>query len=462
MNFILKQNNILTLVLILCLSFMIGLFFLFEYSIPERIILPILISSIIGGFIFVICNVFFKDKFIAKAYLISVLLHFIFILFWQIIKYYILGLPMPTDYNLSVYISDTDGRLYHFLASYIADNYSARINWGYTGGLFPKILATLYFLCGKNPFLGTCLNSIMAGFISIYTYLISKQVLKKQKLCKIYTLFCILCTSFIVNTSVLIRDVYITLFIYLSIYESYNFLENKKIFHGLLMLLSPYLIYLFRPYAAITTLLGIALGYLFKNIKYRTNNKYLKVNKLTGILFILSPIIIVCIVLGITYMLNSSMLFVKDLSVETLIDVRETAYAGSASDYPWDFGQLFRIFPLLPFVVGYICLLFAPFPYEWGHIKRLHFVPDMIVLYCFIPSFIKNIKKIFMDKNYYLLVFFFTILCMFTIYSITIGNSGTVHRLRGPYIPMIYLIAMYRPDKFLSKILDKIQSWRII
>ena len=46
-------------------------------------------------------------------------------------------------------------------------------------------------------------------------------------------------------------------------------------------------------------------------------------------------------------------------------------------------------------------------------------------------------------------------LLMFTIYCITIGNSGTIHRLRGSYIPipMIYLIATYKPDKILASIL---------
>ena len=33
--------------------------------------------------------------------------------------------------------------------------------------------------------------------------------------------------------------------------------------------------------------------------------------------------------------------------------------------------MLYNIFPLLPFFIGYICLFFAPFPYEWVYLKRL-------------------------------------------------------------------------------------------
>lgn len=58
--------------------------------------------------------------------------------------------------------------------------------------------------------------------------------------------------------------------------------------------------------------------------------------------------------------------------------------------------------------------------------------------------------------------FVFTIFIMFSIYCITLGNSGVIYRLRGLYIPMIYLIAMYNPDKFLRKIMNKIQKWGIV
>lgn len=462
-NLHIKRNNILLLCLFLCFVFFVVLFCFIEFTMLQRVVLPILISSLIAGIICLLLRIHCKDKFVPKIYLISILVHFIFILFWQFLKYYILGLSFPTENIFEAFISDVDGIHYHDISTDIANHYSFdNLCEKHYGGFFPNIIATLYLLFGTNPFIVTCFNSIIAGFISILVYLISKEVINDNNLCKIYSLLCVFCTSYIVNTSVMMRDGYITLFIYLSIYLSYLLLKTKNIIYAIGFLFSLILCYMFRPYAVVMLVIGIMLGFVVKNMEFSVVKNKLKINMLALVILLSAPIILLITVYGINYLMSSGGLFIKDLSVETLIEVRETAYASSNSTYSWDFGQLYGIFPLLPFMVGYLCLFFAPFPIEWIYVKRLHFVPDMLILYLMIPSFIKNLKSIFTNKNYFLLVYFFTMFSMFTIYCITVGNSGTIHRLRGPYIPMIYLIAMYRPDKYLSKILCKIQKWGII
>lgn len=457
-----RRDNILILFLVTIFVFLVAYFLISEFVTAERVVLPILLSSMAATIIYLILSKLAPDKFVPKIYLISILVHFCFILFWQMLKYHILNLPLPTDTNFSAYISDVDGIQYHYIASYIADNFNIDVlSQKFYGGLFPKIVGFLYLLFGKNPFVVSCFDSVVAAFISVIIYLISKQVLLNKNLCKIYALLCVFCTSYIVNTSVLMRDVYITLFMYLAIYFSSYVIKKRNLIFVLLALISLYMLYLFRPYAAIIVFMGIIIGNIVKNIKYTNQTSNLRVNKCTlGAIFI-SPIILFLIIYGLNFLINNSILFVKELSVESLINVRDTAYVGSNSDYAWDFGKLFKIFPLLPFIVGYACLFLAPFPYEWIYVKRLHFVPDMLILYCLLPSFLKNLKYIFKKKNDYLLAYFFTMIIMFSIYCITVGNSGTIHRLRGPFIPMIYLIAMSRPDKFLWRILNKIQKWRL-
>lgn len=455
-----KKENLLIFLLITIFVLLVAYFLIVEFITANRIVLPILISSIVATVIYFILNIFNHDKFVSKIYLVSILVHFCFILFWQILKYHILNLPLPTASNFSAYISDVDGIQYHYIGSYIADNFNLNIlSQKYYGGLFSKLVATIYHFFGKNPFIVTCLHSIISSFVPILLYKISKTILNNYSLCRTYTLLCIFCTSYIVNTSVLIRDVYIVLFIYLSVYLSYKFYIFKNFIYLLLTLFSLYALYLFRPYAAFIVLISIFLTNIFVRLKSLHYKKgVLSANKITVIMTALSPVLIVLFVALICYFANYMNMF----SVEDLMELRESGYTGSNSDYSWDFGSLYSICPLLPFLIGYVCLTFAPFPWEWVFVKRLHFVPDMLILYTVLPSFFKNIKRVFKEKQYYLVCFIITIVIMFAIYSITVGNSGTIHRLRGPFIPMIYLIAMSRPDKFLSKILNKIQKWRVI
>lgn len=454
-----KGNNIITFILSLALLFLFIILFILEIHNLGRIILPFLIILLISGTAFIIINHFCKDKYTAKIFMIAMLLHFIFLLSWQLIKYYILGFHTPTENKFYSYIIDNDGAVYHDLGVYLAKNITLDILQLKTyGGLFPKIIAFIYNYIEINPFIVSCFNSFISSLSAIVIYLIGKKALPNVQLAKIFAIISIFNFGHLTHTSVLVRDSYIVLFMYLSLYISYYFYKTKNILYLILTLLSLYMLFLFRPYAAFVMIGAIIASFIFCHLEIKFQNKKLKANKLGIVIMLLSPLIIA----GIVFLFMKMTTFANILSVEDLIALRDKAYTGSNSDYSWDFFQLYNIFPLLPFIVGYICMFFAPFPWEWVLIRRMIYVPDMFILYSFLPSFFKNIKKSLIEKQYFPVIFFFSIIFMFTIYCITLGNSGTIHRNRAPFIPMIYLIAMSKPDKFLNRILNKIEQWRLV
>lgn len=460
MNTIIKNNYILLSALLSAMIIMLMILIIAEFTYLERICLPFLITFLIGLSIYLLLQKICKDKFIPKIYLVSILIHYIFILFWEFLKYHIMGIPMPTSQHYEPFIIDNDGARYHALGVYLNNHFSYQHFVGKMyGGLFPKMIGVVYHYLGNNPFIISCINTTIAGFTAILYYFIGKTTLKNIDMAKIFTLFSIANFSHIMNTSTLMRDDYIVLFIYCSIFASYYFYKSKNTLYIFVTLLSLYGLYLFRPYASYIICAAIVIAYVAQNVQIKKKENKIVFNKIAIALIVLSPVFMFLLTILFNMLTHS---FGEILSVEDIISIRETAYAGSNTDYNWDFFKLYSIFPLLPFIVGYICLFFAPFPWEWVLIRRMVYVPDMLILYCFLPSFIKNLKHAIFDKQYCLSVFFFSMLIMFTIYSITLGNSGSIHRLRGPFIPMIYLIAMYRPDKYLSKILNKIQQWRIV
>ena len=450
MKFILSSSKILYLILAYSIIVLVGILFFLEFGMLERVLLPFFISLFIAFGIFCILNISCKDKFCSKIYLISVLLHFIFILFWQIFKYHMLGYHLPTENIFKAFIVDNDGGLYHLLGVYISKHYTlATLMEKYPGGLFPKIVGTVYYVFRINPFLVSCINAIISGFTALILFLIGKCVLLNRDYAKAFSFLSILNFAHIINTSTMIRDNYIVLLMYLSILMSYYFYKTKNIFYLSLTSLSLYLLYLFRPYAAIVILLAMIVTFVIVNLKIKAHNNRLKANKLSLLLILFSPLILA---IFIFILIKFSELF-KVASLEDLIDIRETAYQTGAGEIPIDFGALYNKFFLLPFIVGYIYLFFAPFPWEWIYPRRMIYVPDMLILYCFLPSFFKNIKKVLVEKQYLLVVSFFSIIFMFSIYCITLGSTGAIHRLRGPFIPMIYLIAFSYPDKLLNEIL---------
>lgn len=455
MNIVLRGNKIIYSMLFFSIIFLVGVTFLFEWGSPDIVLLPFSICLLFAISIFSILNIYFKDKFVSKIYLISVLLHFIIILFWHLFKYYMLGYHFPTDNTFIPFTVDNDGVLYHSLGVYVAKNFTlTTLQEHLTGGLFPKIIGILYYYFGKNPFIPCLLNCLISGFTAIFIYLIGKNILIDKKVVKIYSILSIFTFSHLLNTTVLMRDGYITLFIYSSLYLSYLFYKNKNILYLLLTLFSLYLLYSFRPYAAIIILLAIIATFVFLNLNIKIKNSKINANKLSFLVILFSPVIIATFVF---ILIKFSALF-KVISVEDLINIREASYQYGAAEVAIDFGALYSKFFLLPFIVGYVYLFFAPFPWEWISPRRIIYVPDMLILYCFLPSFFKNIKKVLVERNYLLVASLFSIIFMFSIYCITLGNTGAIHRLRGPFIPMIYLIAMYNLDKTLNSIIKKMRK----
>ena len=456
-----NTKHIIPAILLIAITVLFGMLFYFEMRMWDRVVIPFLITNFLAIGIFYILNKAFKDKFVSKIFIISILLHFTFILFWQLLKYYGIGLQMPTENIFEGYVSDVDGAEYHALGVEVNKYWSWWVlRKKMYGGLFPKIIGTVYHFTGiSNPFFISCINSIFAGFIAPIVYYIGKVTLKDNSIAKLYSLFFVVTFAHLMNTSTLIRDVYITLFMYLSIFISYQYYKTRNILFLITTLMSLYCLNLFRPYACYIVFISIIVAFVIHNIKIVRHDSSIRVNKVTMSLIVLSPVLLILLFFIIRKLTHA---FGVITSAEDLINVRDAAYSGSNTDYAFDFAEIYSIFPPLAIFLGMCCMFFAPFPWEWIMPRRMIYISDMLMLYCFLPSFFKNVKLIFKEKNYILTIFLSTLIMQFSIYCITLGNSGSIHRLRGPFLPMIYLIAMYKPDRFLKKILDQIQKWRII
>ncbi|HIZ28386.1 MAG TPA: hypothetical protein H9673_04255 [Candidatus Adamsella sp.] len=462
LHLLIKNKNILIYLSLITIFLLLTISFLLEITDLDLVVLPFGIYFLITIFLFAVLNYFVNDKFVSKIFLLSILFHFIFILFWHIFKYYLLGYNLPTNNSFTPFTIDNDGVLYHSLGSYVAKNFSlTTFSEHLTGGVFPKITGILYHFFGTNPFLPCLLNCFISGFTAIFIYLIGKNTLENKQIAKIYSVLSILTFAHVMNTSVLIRDAYITLFMYSSIYLSFLFFKSKNIFFLPLTLISLFLLYLFRPYASYILISAFFVAFILCSLKGTYKNNRIKTSKFSLILYILLPILIVTFLFILKYFLNSITLL-KSISVESLIEIRETAYQTGAAEVSIDFGALYSKFFLLPFIIGYIYLFLAPFPWEWIYATRIVYVFDMLMLYFMLPSFFKNIKLVFIEKKYLLFSILLSIIFMFSIYCITLGNTGAIHRLRGPFIPMIYLIAMLKPNKLLKKFILSIINYKII
>lgn len=441
------------LIIIVSLVLFTGLLGL-EYL--QTIVVPVFVLLLFTFFISVFLQYVQKDKFVAKAFLVSVLVHFIVALFINIVKYQLLGLPLTTPTDFSYIKIDGDARIYHPEGAIISHNllyYLTHIaQTGYNH--YSYVVGCVYSFFGINDFAACAFNSFVAGFIAIFVYKVSKLVVDIQR-AKLVTYLSIFSFSILANTTILTRDVFIILFTYTAIYSSYLLYKNFNIKNIVILGSSLVALGYFRLYAAANVIAAITIGFFTLKMQFKYKNERLILDRNTFIyLFILVPVLFFGLMMFIK-MADSSMA-ISFLSVEDLMESRDVNYATANTEFAIDMQNLISISPLLGIFVGYICMFFAPFPWSWFSVKNVFaafYVIDTIVLYFFLFSFFKNVRQVFKQKHYILIVSFFLIFIMFMFYGLILKNAGAIFRLRGPFLPLIYLIALYKPDKFLTKII---------
>ncbi len=465
-DFLFKHLQIILMILFVMLSFLLGGTFL------EKAFIPGSLAYIIAIFITFALYKNFNDKFISKIFFITFIVRIITALTIYIIKYYILNLPGEV---VGVGIDD-DNALYHNMGKFIAENFenlspqfylsflgitesSITFDYSmYSYNLYSLIVGILYKLFGINELVACLFNCFISSFVSIIVYLIGKSTfenIKDAKLIGYITAFSLTVSAY---SSVEMRDVFIVLFSYLSIYFSYFSLIKKRKSSFILLIISLFLLSQFRGYAAIAIIFSIIFAFLFVKFKFKLKKNSVIALNLNSIIFLsILPVIIIFLlfsqkVIGLEYVLSL-------MDTETLLKISEEGYGNATSSFNIDRLALSKCMPLF-LLVGYFCMIFAPFPIHWIMVRNVvqaFSAFEMIIYYIFIiPSFFTGIIKSLKDKNYLLIVSIFYILGIYSFYGLILDNAGAVFRGRAPFIPLIFMICLYNSKGLLYKIKSQI------
>ncbi len=416
--------------------------------------IPLFIAILFAFLFFYVINKVSKDKFIPKIFLITCLFHFIVAIFIQILKYHILNLP--TLNGVAGIGIDNDNALYQSQAVAILNNFY----YIKESTLFSVIVAGIYKIFGINEFSACCFNCLISGFISTTIYKLGLNLYNNKFYASMLGYFIAFSFTIAAYTSVLMRDVYIMLLSYLIIYFYYLFYKKKNFLDLLFVFLSFFILCFFRAYAASAVLGACIAAHLIIISSLKLKNNKIKINKYMLITMILSAVILLLCVIYQEFLRIDYIISLFDM--ETILEVSEVGYGNANSSFGINRVALSKCLPLFLFV-GYFCMFFAPFPHQWllsKNIVQAFSASETILLYIFlIPSFFISIVKGFKEKNFIIIAAFLYIFFVFTFYGMILDNSGAVFRGRAPFIPLIYLIALYKPGGLLLKIVNKIEYY---
>lgn len=447
-----SKFNIFNLFLILCLIVPLLLLFLGEKAYLSLIV-PYSISMFVAYIIAEIVRLYTKNNFYGKIYLLTALFHLIVGLFVQIVKYYILNLPTVEGFaGIGI---DNDGLTYNSQAISLLKG----SNLYETSHYFSVLVSFIYRIFGINEYTVCTIHALLSGFITVVIYKMADSIYN-DKFISCFLGY-VIAFSFTVAayTSVLMRDVYIFLFSYMIIYFYYKFYRKSNVLYLAGTILTFLFLCVFRPYAAIASLGACLLTHVITLASFRIKSLKIKIN----IAFILTIIMVLGILTALFTFQNYLKLdyIISLFDMNTILEVSEVGYGGANSSFGFDRMALAKCLPLF-ILVGYFCMFFAPFPHQWflaRNIVQAFSATETIILFIFlIPSFFSGVIKGFKNKNFIIIASFFYIMFVFTFYGMILDNSGAVFRGRAPFIPLIYMIALYSPGGLLKKLINYLRK----
>ena len=295
------------------------------------------------------------------------------------------------------------------------------------GGIFPKLLALVYFLIGSSRFSAQYLNALLYVISSLVFIrsMINFGVTKKYL--KVGTfIFCLMPNTILFN-SILRRETIMELCLCSSIFFFSKWYIDKKLIFSLMTILFIALASLFHTAFIFGALIFVIYFALYNKQKGAVS---FSINKFSKLLILL----ICAIILGIGFL---SLWKNKLTSISDMGDIYSTTNRASGDSVHLEnykvnnVGQLIAFTPLKLFY-----FLFSPVPWKFRNtMDIISFVLDVLVYVILIVSVLK------LPKESSSRLLFVTFVLMSVIFALGTFNSGTAIRHRFSLLP--YLLSSY-------------------
>lgn len=332
----------------------------------------------------------------------------------------IYGLKLEVSFGPDAYTYDTWGEdlMKYWWGIGPAPNTNLnRIGWG-----MPYIVASIYFVTGKNPLAVQFISCLLGAATTVLAYFISKEIFNNNRAARYTAIFVGFFPAMIVWTSQLLKEGFIIFFLALSLLAALNL--QKRFGYTwiayLLMALSG--LFILRSYIFLMVAVAIFGGFILTSKASAEN----LVSRFVACVVIATAFAY----MGVWNISNDQIqaygnLDKVQMSREWASKAANSGVVKEETDVSTSGGAI----SALP--IGLITLLLAPFPWQVGNLTQGLTMPEMILWWGSLPFLISGlfytIKTRFRES---VSILFFTLILSLT-YAIYQGNLGTIYRQRS-------------------------------
>lgn len=329
----------------------------------------------------------------------------IFLLFWDIYGVNIFPLPNSGDDSIWYYYNSVKFSVY-----------------GECGmGLFPKVIGTFYKFIGTSRLYGQFLIVLFSVVSLLILALLLNEIKMPRKNKSIVLYIVALLPNFAIVSSVFLRESIIAMFLTISLWLFYNWLNGESITFFVLSLAAVLTASAFHSGSV-----AVAFGYVTVLLLFDRETKTFKFKAKN-----LVPVIFIMLIFAFLYTNYSEELFGKMKNVENLSDVGNDSGRGDSS-YAQYVGNSNNPINMIIFTIPRIFFFIAsPLPIQWRGIKDIiAFCFSSLYFICTAGFTVKYFRMGKQTNRTLVTALSIVLICTFFVFGWGVQNAGTACRHR--------------------------------
>lgn len=355
----------------------------------------------------------------------------LFLLIWDLYARNIFPLPN----------SGRDSEMYYYFSIKIYEDISLISN-PVRGGIYSKLIGTLFFIIGPMRMFAQYINVLLGLFVVITIHKTVSLLEINHRTTKAILLIAAFFPNSLMMSAIFIREIIPTFFVALSLYYCIRWYRFENLTNMLLSLVFLAIAILFH-----TGILGIFIGYSFFYLFYKKQNNKFQFNSQSIAAFAF----IACIALIAVSVLGDS-LYYKFREIEEMEDVFHiTNKRLGNSVYLTALSINSPVEMILYGPIKTFYFLTSPLPMNWrGSMDILTFIMDSVLFMWVILYFLFN-RKTFINRRPLIHGIVLVLICVSFIYGIGVSNSGTAVRHRQKLVPLftvLYAVMLHERKDF--------------
>lgn len=344
-----------------------------------------------------------------------------------LIRVMVVLIDLYTD--IPVFNSGADSEFFH-------DEAMQYMKLGYTSGIdnnYDLFLGIIYKITDGSRFFAQYLNVLMGcGIILVMIKLMRKLQVTMRKQNTVVFLASFM-PMLIVNSSILLREIWICFFISLSLHCFTNWYIGRRKYKSVLLAV----VFVFLSSWMHAGCIFVLVGYFIAFMTYNRKNGSVKISGSTiGALIFMAVVVIVF--LTYSSVLGGKLGVLSDFDSE-FISQRVEGDTGGGSTYLTWLPLTYSFLDLLFLPIRMFYFLFSPIPTDWrGLTDLVAFIIDssiyIFLFYYILRGVRRNIREKLLSR--YLLV---TVLLVAAVFSVGTFQSGNAMRHRAKIVSLLFL-----------------------